>query len=856
MITLLLSLALIGPSNNTPPGDDVSGDARRHVVIAAGNDRVDQPREIPRVQSLDGQWRVALDPQDTGKAQGWFKANAFPISAARPIQVPGNIWEVEPGYAGVFWYVHDFTPAAPNSVDLRHYLRFGAVGYACDVWLNGTLLGAHEGGQSPFEFDVTGHLLAQKPNRLAVRVCGPYVVVTGGISQHVHLVAQPSVRIKDVFAEPNAGSAQIRLSVALQNNSQSPAAIELHTAYGQYKPCKKLGTVSVKTIAPCGSSLINLNIFIAKPHLWNLDDPFLYTIQVTTDWPSAGSPAARHDSFAFRTGFRDFRLVDGFFHLNGKRIYLKSAHSNWYDPISIYGTPRTMKYLGQDFALLKGAGFNMFRFIVSAAMPEQLDLADELGMLVYSEHETSWLHKATTKFGISLNEVVRRDRNHPSLVIWGLLNETPPGPIYQSAKAWLPSLRAIDETRLVLLSSGRWDTDFKTGSASNPGSAVWNVYLGGEDPVQPLPTGDLPTEIGGYRNGAGDAHIYQRYPTTWSFIKAFDRLAHNTKPVFLSEAGLGSSYNALRDQRKMQAAGAPKSAYAWRWITPAVQGLEKAWSKYHLEKVYPSIEPMLVDSELNAARQRELMFNIVRSNPKINSYSLTSVVDCWGAAEGVMDAFRELKPGHLAVLQAGWAKLRWCLFVNPMHVYADQPIHLRVAIASVDALPTGTHPAVLRIVGSSGSVWQKAVTVSVPAGPNPPLAYTVFDEDVTRPGLSEGTYCLSAAFSKRENATSQQLAFFVSEKSKNLRLSFPISVLGVNQAVRGFLTASGAVVRDYAPDNYFDREVILVGDAVGSVAAPWRIAIRPYRSRGSRCLLIPSGFLFRKDLKQVACRGS
>ena len=69
----------------------------------------------------------------------------------------------------------------------------------------------------------------------------------------------------------------------------------------------------------------------------------------------------------FRTGFRDFRIVNGYFHLNGKRVFLKSTHGNWYDPVAIQGTPRTMKYLDKDFTQLKKAGFNTLRLIISAA---------------------------------------------------------------------------------------------------------------------------------------------------------------------------------------------------------------------------------------------------------------------------------------------------------------------------------------------------------------------------------------------------------------------------------------------------------------------------------------------------------
>ncbi|MGA2034726.1 MAG: glycoside hydrolase family 2 TIM barrel-domain containing protein [Thermoguttaceae bacterium] len=791
---------------------------------AAGQPSVGPPVETTRVQSLDGAWQLVLDPKDAGKSQAWFKAGGLPADGDRSIQVPGSIVEVDPGYEGVFWCGRSFTPSVAYSRDLRHYLRFGAVAYACDVWLNGTLLGSHEGAQSPFEFDVTKTLVPGKLNHLTLRITGPFVAVFGGINQHVTLVAQPVVRIQDVFAQGDFDAGRIRLHVALENKGDVPAELALEASYGEWKPRKNLGVVAAKTSVARGSAVTTLLIPIEKPHRWDLDDPFLYAIRLTSDWPAAGSPAARRDIYCLRSGFRDFRIVDGYFHLNGKRIYLKSAHSNWYDPIAIYGTPRTMNYLSRDFALMKSAGFNMFRFIVAAALPEQLDQADELGFLIYSEHETSWpaLYKPGTRFGVSLNDVVRRDRNHPSLVIWGLLNETPPGNTYNSAKAWLPSLRAIDETRLVLLSSGRWDVDLKTGSASNPGSRSWDVYLGGEDAVKPVSAGGLPTDIGAYRGGVGDAHVYQSYPTTWNFITAFSELGRTTRPVFLSEAGLGSSYNALRDQRKMRQAGAAKDAYAWRWIAPAVQNLQQAWDKYHLETLYPSIEEMLVDSELNAARQREIMFNIVRSNPRVNSYSLTSVMDAWGLAEGVMDGFREFKPGHLAILRAGWAKLRWCLFVNPMHVYSDAPMRLKVALASEDALPAGAYPVTLRITGRQGALWQKAVTITIPAGEHPPLAYTALDEDVAVAGLAEGTYSLSAVFDNRDNAASHELSFFVSERSKQPRNLGPITVLGVNPPVRTFLTAHGAVLREFAAKEQRDRDVILVGDTLAGGAAAWR----------------------------------
>ena len=814
-------------------------------ALAAPTGTTALPAPAFRTQSLDGQWQIAKDPSDAGKSGNWFQVAAFPLAASHPIQVPGNVNEAWPNSGityhnstpFIFWYTRTFTPAMPKLTDLRYYLRFGAVSYSCDVWLNGVQIGSHEGGQSPFEFDVTPQLVLNQPNTITVRVVSAFM---GGINQHVTLAAQPTVRIKDVFARPDIKTGTFHVEVTLENNSSSPANVALIANYGEFKPARALGTVTSKASAPPGESTTTLIIALKHPRLWNLNDPFLYTMRVTSDWNGAGSKPARHDEYTLRTGLRDFRMVNGYFQLNGHRIFVKCAHSNWNDPIAIQGTARTMKFLSRDYPQMKLAGFNMMRFIVASALPEQLDQADELGFLIYSEHESSWNWPNPANYGLSLNQVVRRDRNHPCLVIWGLLNEQPGGDLYNRAKAWLPSLRAIDDSRLVLLSSGRWDSDFHTGSLSNPGSATWDVYEGGEDPVSPVPTGGLATEIGAFHDGTGDAHVYNRYPITWSFITSFANLGRNAKPFFLGEAGMGTSYNPIKEKRKMLEAGAPPDAFAWRWINPAVDGLQQAWKKYDLSGLYPSIEDMLIDSEISGSRQREIMFNIARSNPKVNGYNLTSITDAWGAGEGFMDNFRAFKSGHLAVLQAGWSPLRWCLFVNPMNAYADQPIHLKVSLANEDILPAGDCPALLRISGKQGEVWEKPIHVKLQAGPTSPFAYDVLDQDVSIPNLTAGTYTLAAFLPNRQNAASHTLSFTVASKNSLPNNLGPVTMLGVNGPVRDLLTRQGATLHDYTAGEQIDREVIVVGDAGPGDAAAWR-TIYTRIARGAHAVFLSPG---------------
>lgn len=775
-------------------------------------------------QSLDGSWQIAADAKDVGLTEHWYEPAVFPAAAARPIVVPGNINEAwpnptpleEPGAANLDWYRLAFLPGFAAAPAHRFYLRFGAVSFRSEVWLNGVDLGVHDGGQDPFELEVTHDLLFGRVNTLIVRVQAPYF---GGITRHVTLVDQPAVRIIDGFARPDAAAGLIRLEVAMDNATGAPATVDLTSSVGEYRPARALGGPAVTVSVPAGHWVVNLDLPVAHPHLWDLNDPFLYTIEVHSHW--AGSPQGDDDTH-LRTGFRDFRIVDGYFQLNGRRIFLKSTHGNWYEPVVIQGNARTHSYLLKDLVELKRAGFNTLRMIISGAMPEVMDEADELGFLIYSEHETSWHTEDPAKFGVSLNGLVRRDRNHPSLVMWGLLNETTPRRIYQRARAWLPSLRAIDPTRLVMMSSGRWDQDRYTGSASNPGSTAFDVYLGGEDPEHPTTIGELPgMQIPAYWGG-GDVHIYQSYPTTWEFITHFERLGQNTKPFLVSEAGDGSLYNPYNEQRKLMAAHAPADAFAYGWINPAIAGLNRTWQNYQLEEVYPSIEQMLVDSALAQSRQRRVTFDFIRANPQVNGFNLTSLNDCWGSGEGVMDNFQDFKPGHLEVLQQGWAPLRWSLLVNSHHVYAGHALHLRASLDNDQVLAGGNYAATFTLEGKTGVVWRTRAPVTVSGARSGPLAYLVFDQDIAVPDVPEGTYTLRAELAGSPALAANTLELIVARTDALPRLSGPVTACGLDDDARRLLAAQGAAVRAYVPGQQFNREVILVGKSLDGEEARWR----------------------------------
>ena len=207
----------------------------------------------------------------------------------------------------------------------------------------------------------------------------------------------------------------------------------------------------------------------------------------------------------------------------------------------------------------------------------------------------------------------------------------------------------------------------------------------------------------------------------------------------------------------------------------------------------------------------------------MNGYSLTGHSDYWGYAEGVTDTFGEFKADHLAAMQAGWAKLKWCLLVHPMNVYAGQPFRVRAALANEDQLAPGNYRVRLSISGPSGEAWCKETTIAIQGGVNPPLAYAVLDEDVKPAGLVEGKHTLAATLVGVPNASER-----ADWNSRSPRRQAPRPDenhdhrAGSRAGVKDLLTSRGATLRDYVAGQSIDREVLVVGADVPNSAAAWR----------------------------------
>ncbi|MBN2475736.1 MAG: hypothetical protein JXB62_14085 [Pirellulales bacterium] len=485
-----------------------------------------------RVVSLDGDdWLLATDAHNVGRGQQWFLA---PRPEAKQTKVPWIIQDAFPGYHGVAWYWRTFTAPENPHRGGRYLLRFWAVDYLADVWLNGKHVGGHENAETPFVLDVTDAIHPGASNRLAVRVLNPThepidgIVLRqtphrnkeipyragasynhGGIVDSVELLIAPAVRIEDlhVCADARTGIVHIRANVRNAGARTVEGGIELTVA-----PAASGETVAIAQLQqrlPPGDTLVETDVKVEGPHLWNLNDPFLYRVTARAqetpsevdgsreqDAPRQPAGIAAVDEYSVRCGFRDFRFTNGYFRLNGRRIFLKCSHTGNHCPIG-QQLPHDPDLLRRDLHNVKVMGFNAIRFIAGVATRYQLDLCDEIGLLVYEEPYANWCledsPRMAERFDRSVGEMILRDRNHPSIVIWGLLNETPEGPVFRHAVETLRLVRGFDDSRMVMLNSGRWD---KWASRSIAGIDAWRPADRTEPCVNHNGTGDTVRGLG------------------------------------------------------------------------------------------------------------------------------------------------------------------------------------------------------------------------------------------------------------------------------------------------------------------------------------------------------------------------
>jgi hypothetical protein len=523
-----------------------------YAAAATAADTIPRP-EHPRPEAvrerwvnLNGTWKFRFDPQDVGVKEQW---NDPAAAFDREIIVP-FCWESELSgikdtkYHGAAWYRRSFEIPANFAAEDRVFLRFEAVDWRADVWVNGKKVAEHEGGYTPFSADVTDAIQRHGQNTVVVRVFDPtdpdlptgkqvgWYTSTSGIWQTVWLEARPASHIDSFTIKTKIDPAEAAIEVVTAGSIDPKATL---TAYSEDSSVR-----SVKGIAVDGNKA-KFTLKVDQPKLWTPETPHLYPLTLELK-SGEGRVDTVRTYFALRTISRG-KYGDAPFErilLNGKPVFLRGALDQSFNPKGIYTAPDEA-FLKHDIELAKSVGLNMLRIHIKPDEPRRLYWADKLGMMILEDMPNTWRQneKARTAWERTMREVVARDHNHPAIIAWVDFNETwglGRPDLYKASKdtqEWVRSMvaltRSLDDTRLVEdnspcnydhvegtdLNSWHFYIDEHEGakrhidevvSRSEPGSA-FNYCPGQKMNSAPL----INSEYGGVSAGGGDRDV------SWAF---------------------------------------------------------------------------------------------------------------------------------------------------------------------------------------------------------------------------------------------------------------------------------------------------------------------------------------------------
>ena len=402
---------------------------------------------------LNGKWNAIIDVFGRGESKKFF-ANRNPqkntefaeysFSGGLRLDVPGDFNSQSPElkyYEGNIWYQRSFT--AKKDADKAQFFYFAGVSYEAAVWLNGVAVGRHEGGFTPFQFDVT-KLLKDGENDLIVMVNNTRRVDGipamdfdwwnyGGILRDVFFVERPRVYVRDYQVQLKKGHQDVIAGYIAVEGATTPQQVELSIA--------ELNLKKTLTTDEHGAASFE---FEAKPQLWEPASPRMYHVSVSTGGDTV------QDEIAFRT--IETKGTDIL--LNGKPVFLKGV--NFHEEI-----PQRLgrAYSEADAAMIlnevKALGCN---FVRTAHYPQNeriVRMAEKMGIMIWEEvpiwqgiefSNPAILKKAETM----LREMVYRDKNRGGIIIWSIANETRPSDYRDKVLTELVALtHQLDSTRLV-----------------------------------------------------------------------------------------------------------------------------------------------------------------------------------------------------------------------------------------------------------------------------------------------------------------------------------------------------------------------------------------------------------------------
>ena len=609
--------------------------------------------------SLDGEWRFVADPEHLH--------GPGDLPDGEPITVPIP-WEAQvsrPYRIVTAWY-HRTLDIPPEWAGGRVVVRFGAVMYRCTVFLNGVVLGSHEGGYTPFSIDLTPALRWDALNELAVHVVNPLNGIEeypafsveamavaeefepdtplseaphgkqtwysshSGLWQPVLLertapVAIGGLRITPFLPVRAGAPARARIAWTLET---LPAAdrVERSVEIRVFDPDGAEVAVALGRLTPPGGA--GVEVEIPDPRLWDIGQGHLYRAEARLV-----EDGVAVDAVVDRFGIREITTLDAQIILNGRPIYLLAALDQDFWPETI-STPPSREALDEQLARAAELGFNLLRCHIKVPDPRYLEAADEAGMLLWCELP-NWSRFSSTAAarGVeTLRRMVETMGNHPSVIAWTIINEDWGTQLrYETRdRRWLRNtaewLKKLDPTRLVVDNS----------ACETPGKPNFHVktdildfhlyYL-------------VPDNAPRWRSSVEEL---ARRPA-WLWSPHGDADPKGDEPIVLSEFG---TWGLPRVDPLLSGRGREPWWFATGLGYYRPTGVRRRFKAHGLDRVWGSLDEMADATQWHQFEAFQYEVGQIRRQPQIQGYVITELADAFWEANGLLDVHRRPKVYH------------------------------------------------------------------------------------------------------------------------------------------------------------------------------------------------------------------
>ena len=584
---------------------------------------------IRNVYSLNGPWRFWKDPQSC------LNPASLETEISRELLVPAP-WQSQAddlhSYTGTGWYQKNFFIDKIWSLE-SSFLVFNAVNHKAEIWLNGEFSGQHEGGYLPFEVEVTKGL---RPgiNTLTVKVTDPSDIFPeiphgkqswygrlSGIWQSVRLESRAACHISNIILAPHPENGKLECKVLLSQPAPKNAVINCSISLLSGSRCEVQNfTLSAGKI----DHLIEQHI--VDPKMWSLDQPELYKIELELVVDNEVKDI-QEKTFGFRT----IQTRDGKILLNGEPIYLRGALDQDYYPGSIC-TPPSREFVEDEMRKAKLLGLNCLRIHIKVPDPIYYEVADQLGLLVWSEMP-NWITFTSLSAEIAQNifeGILNRDGHHPSIFAWTIINENWGLDLINDAnhRNWLKEmyvwLQTKDPTRLVV-----------DNSACEP-----NYHM--------------QSDLADYHHYNGMPDHQKQWSTfvkeyadrsDWIYSQHGDAVLTGKEPLIVSEFGNWG----LPDADQLASANHGQDPWwfdtglSWGDAVVYPHGVRERFIELGLDHVFGNWKKFIENTQWYQFNALRYEIETMRLSSQISGYIITELTDVHWECNGLMDMNRNLR---------------------------------------------------------------------------------------------------------------------------------------------------------------------------------------------------------------------